>query len=223
MAVVDVEEVNVSESFDRAAQRRADIVKAAYDVFATRGFHTCGIADIAKRLGIGHGTFYRYFKNKLDIFSHVIDHALAQIIAIDEDPRAATTLEEYRAQVERIGRRLFDLFTSDPHLPKLLFVEALGIDEEISAKLQLAEDALAQLTEEYLKNGTDRGFLRADLDIGPIAIAINAITLEGARRVVRADDPQAERDRWIAAVSSLLFEGIAARDPDRAPERRKLP
>ena len=31
------------------------------------------IADIAKRLGIGHGTFYRHFKNKRDILDHVID------------------------------------------------------------------------------------------------------------------------------------------------------
>src|SRR5688500_12377313 len=146
------------QGLDRATQRRVEIVRAAYEAFAERGYHSCAIADIAGRLGIGHGTFYRYFKNKLDIFSHVIDAALGQIIGINEDPRSATTLEEYRAQVQRIGDKLFELFMQDPCLPQLLFVEALGIDEQISAKLQGAMDGLGDLTQQYLQNGKDRGF-----------------------------------------------------------------
>ena len=39
------------------------------------------IADIAKRLGIGHGTFYRHFANKRDILEHVIDDVTKKITA----------------------------------------------------------------------------------------------------------------------------------------------
>ena len=43
-------------------QKRKDILAASVQVFAEKGFHAAGIADIAQKLGIGHGTFYRYFK-----------------------------------------------------------------------------------------------------------------------------------------------------------------
>ncbi|MEZ6186159.1 MAG: TetR/AcrR family transcriptional regulator [Planctomycetota bacterium] len=199
---------------EKAERRRAEIVQAAYEVFAERGYHSAGIAQIAERLGIGHGTFYRYFQNKLDIFSHVIDRAMTQIAALvlAEDPEASNTLAEYRAQVERISDGLFALFTQDQALPQLLFVEALGIDEQLSSKLQLALDLAVAYTERYLLNGQAKGYLRADLDTATTAQALNAMTFEGARRVVRADDPVAACARWKRAVTQLLFEGIAQPD-----------
>ena len=51
---------------------RREIVEAAFECFTERGYHATGIADIAARLGIGHGTFYRYYENKRDIVDHVI-------------------------------------------------------------------------------------------------------------------------------------------------------
>ena len=59
--------------------RRDEILKAATKVFADKGYHETGIADIAAEMGSGHGTFYRYFKNKRDIFVHVIQEAADQI------------------------------------------------------------------------------------------------------------------------------------------------
>ena len=54
-------------------QLRADILQAAFIEFSDRGYHQTAIADIAQRLGIGHGTFYRYFDNKRDIFEKAKD------------------------------------------------------------------------------------------------------------------------------------------------------
>ncbi|MCA8922831.1 MAG: TetR/AcrR family transcriptional regulator [Planctomycetes bacterium] len=196
---------------EKVEQRREEIVQAAYEVFAERGYHSSGIAQIAERLGIGHGTFYRYFQNKLDIFAHVIDRAMTQIaeIVVAEDPDGSDTLEAYRAQVERISDRLFELFRRDAALPQLLFVEALGIDEQISSKVQLALDLAVHYTERYLQNGQAKGFLRPDLDTAVVAQAINAMTFEGARRVVRAEDPPAACAQWKRAVTQLMFEGLA--------------
>ena len=62
-------------------QRRNEIIEAAYEVFSTKGYTATGIADIAERLGIGHGTFYRYFKNKRDILDQVIDYGVERIVS----------------------------------------------------------------------------------------------------------------------------------------------
>src|SRR5690242_13970166 len=95
-----------------AERRRQEITTAAFKVFAERGYHATGIADIARELGLGHGTFYRYFANKRDIVTRVVEVAVERIVVAvgAESPDLANTAEEYHAQLQRIGRGLYDLF-----------------------------------------------------------------------------------------------------------------
>src|SRR5580698_5817949 len=112
-------------------RRRTEIIEAAYEVFSTRGYSASGIADIAERLGIGHGTFYRYFKNKRDILDQVVDYGVERIVAAleHETPAPATTLDEFREQLHPIGERLFELLDAEPGLGQVVLLEATSIDE----------------------------------------------------------------------------------------------
>jgi AcrR family transcriptional regulator len=204
-----------SPQADRAAQRRKQILDAAYQVFASKGYAAATIADVAQLLRLGHGTIYRYFDNKLDLFMAVVGGILSRVSAAiaSEDPNRTTTLGEYRAQVERIGRTMLSLLDSDPAVTKILFYEAMGISAELDERIHQAWEMAGRLTELYLQNGKKRGFLRADLDIEYTALAINALTFEAGRRIVRSGDAAAARERWLAAVTGLIFDGIGARTP----------
>ncbi|MET0286145.1 MAG: helix-turn-helix domain-containing protein, partial [Polyangiales bacterium] len=175
---------------ERVATRRKEILKAAYQVFASKGYRDTTVADIAQQLAIGHGTFYRYFENKNDVFEQVLMTGLmrvAQSIS-SEDASASDTLEGYRAQVRRIGERMLDLLENDPALPRLLFYEAMGISPELDEKIQRMWELSGTFTEAYLHNGKKRGFLRADLDVPLTALAVNAMIFEAGRRVLRSAD-----------------------------------
>lgn len=195
---------------ERAAARRSQILDAAYEVFASKGYRDTTVADIAQRLGIGHGTFYRYFENKHHVFEQVLTAGLlrvAQSIS-SEDATASDTLEAYRAQVRRIGERMLDLLENDPALPRLLFYEAMGISPDLDEKIQRMWELSGTFTEAYLRNGKRRGFLRADLDVPVTALAVNAMIFEAGRRVVRSTDRAKARQRWVNALVSLMFDGI---------------
>ena len=194
----------------RAELRRDEILDAAERVFAEKGYHEAGIADIAAELGIGHGTFYRYFSNKHDIAATVLERVVARIAeaGLQEDPEASTTLEEYREQTVRILERMFDLIDEQPVVMRFFHVESLVVDPD---RLYAALDAYAQFTERFLSNGVRRGFLRADLDVEVTAQALNALIFEGTRRAVMAPQPTDMRRRWIAAGTALMYDGIAAR------------
>src|SRR5262249_25702137 len=101
-----------------ALLRREEILDASERVFAEKGYHEAGIADIAAELGIGHGTFYRYFKNKHDIALAVFDRVMARFaeIGLAEDPEQAETLDDYRAQVGRLLDRWLALGDSHPNV-----------------------------------------------------------------------------------------------------------
>lgn len=195
---------------ERVAARRSQILEAAYDVFASKGYRDATVADIAQRLGIGHGTFYRYFESKNDVFEQVLTAGLmrvAQSIA-SEDASASDSLESYRGQVRRIGERMLDLLERDPALPRLLFYEAMGISPELDEKVQRMWELSGTFTEAYLANGKKRGFLRHDLDVPLTALAVNAMIFEAGRRVVRTADRASARVRWVEALVSLMFDGI---------------
>ena len=70
---------------------REEIVDAAFAEFAERGYHDTGIADIARRLGIGHGTFYRYFENKRDILDHVVTRLMPRRRLRNTAPRPSAS------------------------------------------------------------------------------------------------------------------------------------
>jgi AcrR family transcriptional regulator len=193
----------------RADLRRDEILDAAERVFAEKGYHEAGIADIATDLGIGHGTFYRYFRNKHDIAATVLERVVAQIAAagLAEDPEASETLEQYREQTERILRRMFDLIDDHPMVMRFFHSQSLVVDAD---RLSAAIDAYAAFTERFLANGIGRGFLRADLDTEITAQALVGIIFEGTRRALRAPQPEQVRRRWIEAGTALMFDGIAA-------------
>jgi AcrR family transcriptional regulator len=194
----------------RAELRRDEILDAAERVFAERGYHQTGIADIAADLGIGHGTFYRYFRNKHDIAATVLERVVARIAeaGLQEDPEASTTIEEYRAQTVRILEHMFALIDEQPVVMRFFHAESIVVDAD---RLYAALDAYAQFTERFLHNGVRRGFLRADLDVEVTAQALNGLIFEGTRRAVLAPQPAGMRRRWIDAGTALMYDGIAAR------------
>ena len=197
----------------RKAELRREIVEAAFDSFAERGYHATGIADIAARLGIGHGTFYRYFANKRDIVEHVIDDLIARIVEAlgDENaPEAVSTLEGYRLQSARIGESVAALIGADPRVPRLLLLEAPGVDAELRERVLDFIESMTELTAAYLSHGVDLGYLRADLDVAATARAINGMILGAVIHGVRHHDADSQAD-LLRAIQHLMYDGIAAR------------
>ena len=194
----------------RTELRRDEILDAAERVFAEKGYHETGIADIAADLGIGHGTFYRYFRNKHDIAATVLERVVARIAAagLEEDPDASETVGQYREQTERILRRMFDLIDDHPMVMRFFHSQSLVVDAE---RLSAALDAYSEFTQRFLDNGVRRGFLRADLDTEITAQALVGIIFEGTRRALRAPQPEEVKRRWIDAGAALMFDGVSAR------------
>lgn len=191
---------------------REEITDAAFEVFSERGYHDAGIAEIARRVGIGHGTFYRYFKNKREILDQVIDDVLARILAIlaaENAPQATTSLAEYRAQTERIGDALLAVLADDPRAVRLLVLQAGTVDAELEARLMQLAEAATGLTAAYLVNGRERGFLHPELDVEATAQAIIGLILGGTLTALRVADVAAQQ-RYKRAAIALMFGGIAA-------------
>jgi AcrR family transcriptional regulator len=198
------------EAATRESQRRGEILDAAVRVFSRKGYQAAGVADIAADLGIGHGTFYRYFESKHDVAAQVGDRVVERIAEAlgNEDPEGSDSVEDYRAQVERICGAMFDLIDEQPELMRFFHRESLVVDPD---RLARAMDGFAGLAAPFLENGLRKGFLREDLDVDITAQALVGIISEGTRRALHSPQPAEVRERWIAAGTALMFDGIARR------------
>jgi len=195
---------------DLVEYRRRQILQAAKKVFSEKGYHQTNIADIARELKIGHGTFYRYFKNKREIFESVVGEIIKRVSTVvsGEDPGATNSLDEYIRQVRRLGEKLFALFVEDPTIARMLFYESWGLDEEMREKVWQMMGTFGRYTELYLVNGKKKGFLREDLETEATALAINTLIFESGRRIAKSGDREKEKKTWMNTVINLMFHGI---------------
>lgn len=193
--------------------RRREILEAALKVVSENGYQNTTIADIAAELEMGHGTIYRYFRNKQDIAAAVLDEVISRItkVVLDIPAKEIHTLEEYRQRLYLIGEGLVGAMQDDPMLARWISYETLGIPPEINAKIESALSLFANYTESYLKNGVEKGFLRPDIHTWETALAINAMLFEAAKRLSRAAQPIDEaKKKWFETVIGLMLEGLAA-------------
>jgi len=64
--------------------RKRDIMRAARELFATKGFHDTSLDDIAREAEFGKGTIYNYFSSKEDLFFAIIEDVLEGVHAVAE-------------------------------------------------------------------------------------------------------------------------------------------
>lgn len=147
---------NGEASAAAAADRKATILRAAIDVFATKGYHGCRIADVAREAKVAYGLVYHYFKNKDELLQSVfragwdffvgrLKGAIAQGKTLDErvrgicdvcfeayrkDPRAVRVLVLQVARSPAIGgRSRQNAFEEIIRLVTAMFVEAKAAGE----------------------------------------------------------------------------------------------
>lgn len=85
----------VSGGAKRKLESRRKLMEAARKLFAERGYHETRPQDISKAAGVGHGTFYLHFEDKLDCFLAFTDEAADELHEFVETHHAvAGSMEE---------------------------------------------------------------------------------------------------------------------------------
>jgi AcrR family transcriptional regulator len=207
------------------SERRQQILFAARDVFAKRGYHQTTIDDIVAEAGVARGTFYLYFEDKRAIFSDLIDRfsnqvsmAIQRIVADD----AARPVEK---QVWDNIRAIMGLALSERSMTKMLLTDAVGIDPAFDRKLSTFYDAVVQLLTESLKEGQTLHIVRsgeprvlAYLTVGALKeLLYQAVTLGLAEESADALTQQ----MYTFLSEGYLRVGAAAASRRENPKRAK--
>ena len=186
------------------AQRRRELLAAARNVFAVRGYHDAKVDDIVAEASVSKGTFYLYFPDKRSIFEALVDNLRMQleqsIVRVDVHGDVAE-------QVRQNIRSVLDAFLADPALTRIFFSYAAGLDPEFVQKVRGAEQVLLQILDEALRDGQALGIVeRGD----PHLLAV--FTFGGLKHLLldaceRAPLGPVERERIVEEIFQMLDHG----------------
>lgn len=194
-------------SKEKIRQRKYDILEAAMDEFAEKGFHKAGIADIASKLNVGHGTIYRYYKNKREILDAVLQKGFTKTVKVLLDnPPNANSFEEYCRQLKSISNGLGSIFINDPRLVKIIFQQTWAVDPNLHKRFK---DLIALTTKEYLKNGVDKCFLRQGMNQTVASYMIATMMIEIVTQVVDEEPLPISIDEWNQEMLAIMINGIS--------------
>ena len=157
----------------RKDARPAEIVAAALDVFAARGFAATRLEDVATRAGVSKGTLYLYFKNKEELFKAVVRQEMLPNLAFAEAQLAGTTStteELLRGLVTRMVSVVAG--TQLGAIPKLIISEAGNFPDLARFYVDEVVNRGLRMMRAILERGVARGEVRAiDVEAAPPIIA----------------------------------------------------
>src|SRR5216684_2763171 len=114
----------------RKSARPEEIIHAALEVFAERGFAATKLADVARKAGVTKGTIYLYFENKEALFKALIRETIVPVIAQGE-ALAKSFTGTARDLFEKLVRDYWRLVgeTALAGIPRLMIAEAGNFPE----------------------------------------------------------------------------------------------
>jgi len=167
------------------AERRQQILNAAREVFAKRGYAQTTVDDIVAQAGVARGTFYLYFDDKRAAFAELVDRFATQlsskIVRITTDDPERPVAEQVRDNI----RAIIGVCLAERVMTKILFTDAPGVDHEFQSRIVSFYDTVMQLLIESLKDGQALGIVAdgeprvmASLSLGALKeLLYQAVTL----------------------------------------------
>jgi AcrR family transcriptional regulator len=197
----------------RKEARPNEIVDAALDVFAERGFAATRLEDVAERAGVSKGTLYLYFRNKEDLFKAVIQQGLVPNIASAEE-RLADTEGTTRELLQRVVGHFIGTVAGSKIgvIPKLVIAEAHNFPDVTKFYADQVIARGLKIVRTILQRGIERGEIRsidpdmaAPVLIGPLLLLVlwkNVFEPHSSQTI----DPAA----YIQTYADILLNGMLA-------------
>ncbi len=195
---------------DKKAERRAQILSCARNVFARRGYHAAKIDEIVEAAGVARGTFYLYFDDKRAIFAELVDRFLARLHLSIQRIDVEGDIAE---QVKENARAVITLFLHDHAMTKILLTDAPGLDAEFDRKLLAIYEEMIEYLVKSLEEGQSLGIV-SEGDARIFAFLTVGAIKELLQQAVRRDFGE-DRAGWLADQVYAFLSGGYLRIPAR--------
>lgn len=147
---------------DISQKRRAQLMEAAVEIFAQKGYANTRMDEIAKRVGIGKSTVYEYFASKEALFTACGGNLMIDMVAkVEEIFAAPTSLRERIQAYETYSLHNMMQFHGN-------FFQIMGSPEAVKIVQQCIGEnvhSMGNIISQALQKGQQEGEIRPDCDL----------------------------------------------------------
>lgn len=186
---------------------RDQILDAAVEVLRRHGLEKTAVVDVARALGVSHGSIYRHVKSKAELIDAVAERWLASVslpleaIAAGQKAPPARVRQWFEALVQAKRRKILE----DPELFGAYHAVAEAAHRVVAEHVAHLRRQLARI----LADGAARG----DFQLRSPELAAAALfdaTLRFHHPAFVAANATPEADRALKALLDLLLAGLKA-------------
>ncbi len=200
--------------------RKATILRAAIDVFATKGYHGCRIADVAREAKVAYGLVYHYFKNKDELLQSVFRVGWDFFVGRVKEAIAANG--ELESRIRGICDVCFEAYRKDPRAVRVLVLQVARSPAIGGRSRQTAFEEIIGLCTAMFTEARAAGQLRAGMDPTLAALLLFGALEMGLTAFVvglsDASDPAA-LERAKAQIADSFLNGMLAPEAEWKSER----
>jgi AcrR family transcriptional regulator len=150
-----------SKRSEKWKERRDQIVDTSATVFARRGYHATGIAELCDVNGFGKGAFYYYIGSKEELLAAIHDRVMDEVM-LGAD-RVATKGGSPSEQLTMLGSELLDVIHRYPDHVWVFLHEFPALTDERADQFRERRREYERRVETVLRAGVETGEFR-DVD-----------------------------------------------------------
>ena len=190
------------------SERHRQLLLTAKKVFAERGYHATGVADIVDSAAVARGTFYLYFKSKRDIFSAVLDYIFQSLMEHLQGIPADQPEKILKGIIDNLAN-MQAFFEGSADEAMIIIREAMLLDEESAGHVDEMRLALVDWIRDILVHWQDVGILRP-LDPDLVAHAFIGSTHNLFEQRVLKGREFMNSEQIVPALLDLFLFGLVA-------------
>ena len=183
-------------------ERRAQLLSAALEVFASNGYHGAAMDEIAEAAHVSKPVLYQHFPSKRDLYLALLDSHLASLAELMKKALASTT--DNRERVRAVIRAYYEFIAADDQAHRLVFQSDLLNDSDVAARLETFNSGFSEAIAEVIASDTKLPMVEAQL----LGRALAGMAQVSARHWLETST-SLEIDVAADLVSRLAWRGIS--------------
>ncbi|WP_280268455.1 TetR/AcrR family transcriptional regulator [Nocardia wallacei] len=193
-------------SEEHLERRRQQILDAAQQCFARKGFHATSMQDVFAESGLSAGAVYRYFKSKDELIAALAADSTALLRGVMEGVIHADPLPEPAEVVRALTAEISRLSAAGGRVRLAPHAWALALtDATVHGYVSTAMGMLRERWREYAERMVEAGWLPADADTRAVAQVLLGVLPGFVLQHLILDDITSES---IARGVELLLPGF---------------
>ena len=177
------------------------IIQAAVESFGQTGFDKTKMDDIAKRLGMSKGTLYLYFKSKEDLFLAICERHLQE--SDEQDSAFFTNKENIAADA---GQIYDSIRRRERGMDKVMLEMVVESRRNLRLRkvMHQYQSMVHRHVEEEIKKKVGEGFIRKDVEVEGLALALVALYDGLALNRTLGLNESDNKKAWVAMVQAMI-------------------